>query len=83
MKGEGNSRGDRAFIEVYKTQDLAIAGLIKEVFEDHGIICHLQNYALSHLYPTLFSNIKIMVYRESEEDARAILFAFFSEEQNG
>ena len=68
------------FIEVRRTQDLAIAGLIKEVLEDNGIVCYLENYSLARIYPSLFSTIKVMVYSEDVEDAREILSIYFRED---
>jgi hypothetical protein len=70
----------RMFIEVYKTQALAIAGLIREVLEDHGIVCYLENYSLSRIYPSLVSPIKVMVYSEDIEDAREIISLYFRED---
>jgi hypothetical protein len=70
----------KTFVEVYKTRDLAMAGLIKEVLEDHEIICRLDNYSLARIYPSLISPIKVMVYKEHIEEARQILNLFFEQD---
>jgi hypothetical protein len=67
----------KTFVEVYRTQDVAIAGLIKEVLEDHEIICYLENYSLARIYPSLVSPIKVMVYKEHIEEAREVVNLFF------
>lgn len=70
----------RTFIEVHRTEDLAIAGLIKEVLEDHEIVCYLENYSLARIYPSLVYPIKIMVYNQDVEEAREILSLYFRED---
>ncbi len=67
----------KTFIEAYRTQDVALAGLIKEVLEDHEIICYLENYSFAHIYPSLVSPIKVMVYKEHVEGAKQVLNLFF------
>ena len=67
------------FVEVYRTQDVALAGLIKEVLEDHEILCYLDSYFFAHIYP-LLSPVKIMVYKEHIEEAEEILRLFFKED---
>jgi len=67
------------FVEVYRTQDIALAGLIKEVLEDHEILCYLDSYFFAHISP-LFSPVKVMVYKENIEEAREILRLFFKED---
>jgi hypothetical protein len=74
-----NEKG-KTFVEVYKTQDVAMAGLIKEVLEDHEIICHLANYSMARIYPSLISPIKVMVYKDHIEEARQILNLFFEQD---
>lgn len=76
---EENER-KRTFVEVYRTEDLTLAGLIKEVLEDHGLICYLENYSFAHIYPSLVSPIKVMVYKEGIEDAKEIIRLFFKED---
>ena len=70
----------RMFIEVRRTQDLAIAGLIKEVLDDNGIVCYLENYSLARIYPSLISPIKVMVYIEDVEKAKELLSLYFRED---
>ncbi len=67
----------KTFVEAYRTQDIALAGLIKEVLEDHEIICYLENYSFAHIYPSLVSSIKVMVYKEHIEGAKEVLNLFF------
>ncbi|HXG31347.1 MAG TPA: DUF2007 domain-containing protein [Thermodesulfobacteriota bacterium] len=73
------NEGKRTFVEVYRTEDPALAGLIKEVLEDHGLICYLENYSLARIYPSLVSPIRVMVYKEGIEEANEILRLFFKE----
>jgi hypothetical protein len=74
------TKNERMFIEVRRTQDLAIAGLIKEVLEDNGIVCYLENYSLARIYPSLVSPIKVMVYSKDAEKARELLSLYFRED---
>ncbi|GIW46997.1 MAG: hypothetical protein KatS3mg078_0874 [Deltaproteobacteria bacterium] len=71
------------FVEVFRTEDVGLAGLIKEVLEDHDILCYLDNYfshSLSlHLFsPIAYQGIRVMVYSEEIKEARDILSLFFS-----
>jgi hypothetical protein len=74
----------KTFVEVYRTQDIALAGLIKEVLEDHEILCYLDNY-FSHslnihlFFPLAYHGIRVMVYEEDTKEAREILSLFFKE----
>jgi hypothetical protein len=71
----------KTFVEAYKTTDAALAGLIKEVLEDHNILCYLDNYYSMHiLYPLVYRGIRVMVYRDCLEDASRILDLFFKGE---
>jgi hypothetical protein len=75
---------EKTFIEIYRTENTAIAGLIKEVLEDHDILCYLDNY-FSHslnvhlFFPLAYHGIRVMVYEEDAEEAREILGLFFVE----
>ncbi|HSE84322.1 MAG TPA: DUF2007 domain-containing protein [Thermodesulfobacteriota bacterium] len=67
----------KTFIEIYRTDDVALAGLIKGVLDDNNIICYLDSYFFAHLYHPFVSPIKIMVYREDVEEAKNLLSLFF------
>jgi hypothetical protein len=70
----------KTFVEIYRTDDVALAGLIKEVLDDNNIICYLDSYFFAHLYHPFVSPIKIMVYREDVEEAKQLLSLFFQAE---
>jgi hypothetical protein len=79
-------KGKRStFVEVYRTENVALAGLIKEVMEDHEVLSYLGNY-FSHslhahfFFPVAYQGIKVMVYYEDIEKAREILNLFFKED---
>ena len=74
---KGNTK---TFVEIYKTDDVALAGLIKEVLDDNNILCYLGNYHFAHLYHPFVSPIQIMVYREDVEEANQLLSLFFQAE---
>lgn len=68
---------EKTFVEVYRTGNVALAGLIKEVLDDHRIICYLGNYFIAHIYSPFFSPVKVMVYREDVEYAEEVINLFF------
>jgi hypothetical protein len=70
----------KTFVEIYRTDDVSLAGLIKEVLDDNNIICYLDSYFFAHLYHPFVSPIKIMVYREDVEEAKQLLSLFFQAE---
>ncbi len=70
----------KTFVEIYRTDDVALAGLIKEVLDDNNIICYLDSYFFAHLYHPFVSPIKVMVYREDVEEAKQLLSLFFQAE---
>lgn len=81
FKTAEDKENGKTFLEAYKTQDAALAGLIKEVLEDHNILCYLDNYHSIHiLYPLAYRGIRVMVYKDCMEDAKSILELFFKEE---
>ncbi len=72
------------FVEVYRTEDVHLAGLIKEVLEDHEILCYLDNYYSHSLnvhlfFPLAYHGIRVMVYEEDTIEAKEILGLFFKE----
>lgn len=71
---------EKMFVEVYRTKDVALAGLIKEVLDDHKVICYLGNYFIAHIYSPFFSPVKVMVYKEDVEDAKEVINLFFRED---
>jgi putative signal transducing protein len=71
---------EMTFVEVYRTEDVALAGLIKEVLSDHEVMCYLGNYFIAHIYSPYFSPIKVMVYKEDIENAEEIINLFFRED---
>jgi len=80
VRGFGGSSEEKAFVEVYRTEDVALAGLIKEVLDDHRVISYLDNYFIAHIYGPFFSPVKVMVYREDVEDAKEVINLFFSQD---
>lgn len=73
-----------AFVEVYRTEDVHFAGLIKEVLEDHEILCYLDNYYSHSLnvhlfFPLAYQGIRVMVYEEDTIEAKEIISLFFKE----
>ncbi len=73
------------FVEVYRTQNVPLAGLIKEVLEDHEILCYLDNYYSHSLnvhlfFPLAYQGIRVMVYEDDTNEAKEILGLFFKEE---
>ncbi len=71
------SSNEKAFVEIYRTEDVVLAGLIKEVLDDNEIICYLGNYFIAHIYGPFFSPVKVMVYKEHAEEAREVIDLFF------
>lgn len=72
------------FVEVYRTENVHLAGLIKEVLEDHEILCYLDNYYSHSLnvhlfFPLAYQGIRVMVYEEDSLEAKEILDLFFKE----
>ncbi len=72
------------FVEVYRTEDVHFAGLIKEVLEDHEILCYLDNYYSHSLnvllfFPLAYHGIRVMVYEEDTIEAKEIISLFFKE----
>jgi len=78
------SEKKNTFVEVYRTEDVHLAGLIKEVLEGHEILCYLDNYYSHSLnvhlfFPLAYHGIKVMVYEEDIIEAKEILSLFFKE----
>jgi Putative prokaryotic signal transducing protein len=71
---------EKTFVEVYRTEDVALAGLIKEVLGDHKVICYLDNYFIAHIYSPYFSPVKVMVYKEDVDDATEVINLFFRQD---
>ncbi len=80
IRVSNGSSKEKTFVEVYRTEDVALAGLIKEVLDDHKIICYLDNYFIAHIYSPFFSPVKVMVYKEDVEDAEEVINLFFRED---
>ncbi len=80
IRVSNGSSKEKTFVEVYRTEDVALAGLIKEVLDDHKIICYLDNYFIAHIYSPFFSPVKVMVYKEDVEDAEEFIDLFFRED---
>ncbi len=74
------SSKENMFVEVYRTKDVALAGLIKEVLDGHKVICYLGNYFIAHIYSPFFSPVKVMVYKEDVEYAKEVINLFFRED---
>lgn len=78
------SEKGNTFVEVYRTEDVHLAGLIKEVLKDHEILCYLDNYYSHSLnvhlfFPLIYHGIRVMVYEEDAIEAKEILSLFFKE----
>ncbi len=84
MLNEALDEKRSTFVEVYRTENVHLAGLIKEVLEDHEILCYLHNYYSHSLnvhlfFPLAYQGIRVMVYEEDTEEAKDILNLFFKE----
>ena len=81
---ETSNENKNTFVEVYRTENVHLAGLIKEVLEDHEILCYLDNYYTHSLnlhlfFPLAYQGIRVMVYENDTLEAKEILNLFFKE----
>lgn len=79
FKRRTTEESKKTFVEVYRTDDVALAGLIKEILDDNEVICYLDSYFFAHLYHPFVSPIKVMVYKDDIEEAEHLLSLYFRE----
>ena len=79
FKYKARGESGKTFVEIYRTDDVALAGLIKEVLDDNNILCYLDSYFFAHLYHPFVSPIKVMVYKDDIKEAEHLLSLYFQE----
>ncbi len=78
-------KSKKTFVELHRTENAALAALMKDFLENHNIVCYVDNYFsqslnVNLLMPNATSGVRVMVYQDDFEEAKGIVEAFFQED---